>query len=147
MAHKEAISPFLDPEGTACSSVDIIEVCEIESDEVRPRFPYALCVGWCTVIARRIAEDILYYHPLKQALVALLVKQDEFVIMCRIMNVIDENCPSQSSFLRLLTTSVTNNKTFRVAVSLHHPAMRDIKLFHRSTMPNRSSCVSRLPLH
>jgi hypothetical protein len=132
MAHKEVIGIFLNIDSTIRSSVDIIKLCETDIDDVGPLFPYSLCVGWRSIVAKRIIVKILSDYPLKTALEALLVTKDDFIILHCDSNSLDDNCTRQSIWYHLLTMSIANNMTSCVTVCLYKPAIPDLKLVPRS---------------
>jgi hypothetical protein len=134
LSHKEVFGLFLNVARTIHISIEIIYLCEMEADDVTPSMPYSLRLNWRDITTKRIVEDILYDHPHKAALTAILVTHDEFTLMYQDKNSEDNNYSRQSTFFHLMLSTITSNGTFRVMVQRLSKAMKTLKLQYRHNM-------------
>jgi hypothetical protein len=139
MSHKVEVLLYLNVARTIRTSIEFLEICETEADGFTVSTPYALRTEWRTLIAQRVIEDILYDHWALDALTDALLVQDKFRILRHDGTGEQENCNHQSQFKQRLTTSVTANKTFCVAIHLHAAVMESLRLEPREnlTVPSR----------
>jgi hypothetical protein len=119
MAHRAEIIVFLDVAGTARTSIDLIDLCEVDPNHpLSPTEPYCLKTDWREQIAACIVEDILYDHRALLALKLLLLTHARFKLMRRADNGVDDNCNRQSTFKLKMTETIGQGNTFCVAVRL-----------------------------
>jgi hypothetical protein len=100
---------YLNVVRTIRSSIELVEICETDTDGITVSTWYALRTEWRTLIARRVIEDILDEHPDVVALTDVLLVQEKLGILRHDGTVEQENC-NRSAFKQRLTASVAANK-------------------------------------
>jgi hypothetical protein len=134
MDHKEAVAIYFDVAGTVHTSVDIAEICDSAADGVAVAIPYSLRTAWRSSLATRVVEDIIYDHPLWDKISDVLVRDEKFQVIQCDNDAEDDSCSRSTAFRRFLETTVSANKTFRVAVRLCGLDMQTLKLNFRHYM-------------
>jgi hypothetical protein len=146
MAHRAEIIVFLDVAGTARTSIDLIDLCEVDPDHpLSPIEPYCLKTDWREQIAACIVEDIIYDHRALPALKLLLLTHARFKLMRRADNGVDDNCNRQTTFKLKMTETIGQGKTFCVAVRLYESDMVANQLSFRGAMPKAVLTSSLFP--
>jgi hypothetical protein len=146
MAHRAEIIVLFDVAGTARTSIDLIDLCDVDPDHpLSPAKPYCLKTDWREQIAACILDDILYDHRALPALKLLLSTHARFKLMRRADNGVDDSCNRQTTFKLKMTETIGQGKTFFVAVRLYDPDMVANQLSFRGAMPKAVLASSLFP--
>jgi hypothetical protein len=132
------VTIFLNVADTLNASIDLIDICEVDDDGTTFTLPYSLRTTFCTLIAKRVIEDILFDHPALAAITDALLVQDKFRLVRQHdeMNAAPpENCNRQSAFKRMLTTSIAAHCTFKIGVQLFGTVLSSLCLSQRAQVP------------
>jgi hypothetical protein len=133
---------FFDVAGTARTSIDLIDLCDVDPDHpIPPAEPYCLKTDWREQIAACIVDSILYLPALK----LLLLTHTRFKLMCRTDNGVDDNCNNETTFKLNMTETIGQGKIFCVAARLYEPNMVENQLSFRGAMPKAVLTASLFP--
>jgi hypothetical protein len=134
MSHTVEVLLYFNVARTIRSSIELVEICETDTDGIAVSTPHALRTESRTLIARRVIEDILYDHPDLLALTDVLLVQDKFRILRHGGTGEQENCNHQSAYKQRLAAYVAANKTLCVALHLHNGFMASLRLDPRANL-------------
>jgi hypothetical protein len=107
VAHRAEIIVFLDVAGMAHTSIDLIDLCDIDpTNPLSLAEPYCLKTDWSGHITACIVDNILYYHCAIPSLKLLLLTQARFKLMRRADNGVDNNCNRPTTFKLKMTQTI-----------------------------------------